>query len=97
MKTKTFAPSGANTVLLACTTTSTRVQLDVNSSVVRVYNPSATLGYIQFGDANVQADNAKMPIPPGDIELFTKGTAAWVAGICDSGTANLLFTVGEGM
>lgn len=97
MKTKTFAPTQADTALLACTTASARVPLDSLSSTVRVVNDGAATAFIQFGDASVNATVSKIPVKAGATETFTKGTAAWVAGITASGTTNMYFTAGEGL
>jgi hypothetical protein len=98
MKTKTFAPSGADTVQLAATAASASVSLDPNSSVVRVFNAGPNIAYLQFGGTGVTSTTAKMPIAAGNTELFTKGVQAKVAAICDTGnTATLFFTAGEGL
>jgi len=97
MTLKTFMPSGADTVLLTASTTSSRVSLDVNSDAVRVVNDGAATAFLHFGDANVTATLAKMPIKAGATETFTTGTSAAVAAICASGTTNLYFTNGEGL
>jgi hypothetical protein len=97
MTIKTFAPSGADTVLLAATTASARVALDPNSSAVRVVNDGAATAFLQFGDANVTANTSKMPIKAGATETFTTGTSAAVAAVTASGTTNLYFTNGEGL
>lgn len=97
MTIKTFMPSGADTVLLAAGTTSARAQLDVNSRAVRVVNDGAVTAFIHFGDGNVTANTAKMPIKAGATETFTTGTATNVAAVTASGTTNLYFTNGEGL
>jgi hypothetical protein len=97
MTLKTFMPSGADTVSLAVTTASTRVALDVNSRVVRVVNDGTATAFIQFGDSNVTANTAKMPIKAGATETFTTGTASHVAAVTASGTTNMYFTNGEGL
>jgi hypothetical protein len=95
---KTFSPnSAADTAQLSAGTTSARVALDVNSAVVRVLNAGPSLAYLQFGDGSVTSTNAKMPIPVGATELFTKGTLSHAAAIVDSGSAVLYFTPGEGI
>ena len=98
MKTKTFAPSGVDTVQLAATAASASVSLDPNASVVRVVNTGPNIAYLQFGGTGVAATTAKMPIVVGAVELFTKGMQPKVAAICDTGnTATLFFTTGEGI
>lgn len=94
----TFCPNGANTAQLAASATSSSVALDPNASAVRVLNAGPDLAYIHFGDSTVASDNAKMPIPVGSTELFTKANLTHVAAICDATkTATLYFTSGEGL
>lgn len=98
MNIKPFAPNGADTATIAATGTSARVALDPTSNAVRVVNDGSTTAFIQFGDVNVVATTAKMPIRPGGSHAFTKGAAAYVAAICaGAGTTTLYFTSGEGM
>lgn len=99
MNVKTFAPNLAiNTAQLAASATSSRVALDQFSSAVRVLNAGPDLAYIHFGGATVTADNARMPIPVGSTELFTKANLTHVAAVCDATkTATLYFTSGEGI
>lgn len=97
MTIKTFAPNGQNTAQLSAGVTSASVAIDPNSSVVRVLNAGPNLAYINFGKAGITADNAKMPLPVGATELFTKSNSTHVAAIVDSGSAVLYFTSGEGI
>lgn len=95
---KTFAPNGADTVQLSASAASASVPVDPFSNVVRVLNTGPNLAYIRFGAAGVASTTARLPLPVGAAELFTKGNAAYVAAICDSGnTATLFFTAGEGI
>jgi len=97
MTLKTFMPSGADTVLLAAGTTSSRVPLDQFSEAVRVVNDGTATAFLHFGDVTVTANTAKMPIKAGATETFTTGTASYVAAVTASGTTNLYFTNGEGL
>lgn len=95
---KTFAPSGADTVQLSATASTSSVSVEQFSSVVRVLNAGPNMAYLAFGVAGQTANTAKMPIPVGAAELFTKGIATTAAAICDAGnTAVLFFTPGEGI
>ena len=64
---------------------------------VRVYNAGAVIVFLQFGDSTVAATTAKMPIPPGAVEVFTLGGATYAAVITSSGTADIYFTPGMGV
>lgn len=98
MNVKTFAPNGDDTVLLAATAASSRAAINQFSSVVRVLNAGPDLVYLHFGDSTVTANNAKMPLPVGAAELFTKAAATHVAAVCDATkTASVYFTSGEGL
>lgn len=98
MTIKTFAPSGLDTVQLAATASTGSVAIDRNSNVVRVLNAGPNLAYICFGNGSISATTAKIPLPVGAAELFTKGAQDHAAAICDTGnTATLFFTAGEGI
>lgn len=98
MTLKTFAPSGLLSASLTAGPTSANVALDVNSSVVRVYNAGPDIAYIRFGSATDAATTSHIPLPAGAPELFTKGTAAYMAAITDAAkSATIIVTNGEGM
>lgn len=97
MTLKTFAPSGADTALLAAGVASARVPLDPYSSATRVVNDGAVTAFLQFGDATVVSTVTKMPIKAGATETFTSGSSTHVAAITASGATNLYFTNGEGL
>lgn len=94
---KTFMPNGQDTATIAATIASARVALDPYSNAVRIINKGAEDAFIQFGDENVTATTAKMPITSGATETFTKGSATHMAAVTASGTAILYVTSGEGM
>lgn len=93
----TFAPNGQNTAQLVASTTTARVAIDKNSAAVRVVNAGPNIAFLNFGDSTVTADNAKMPLPVGNTELFTKALATHVAAIVETGSATLYITSGEGI
>lgn len=98
MNIKTFAPNGSNTVQLVAGPASANVAIDANSNVVRVLNAGPDMAYIAFGVAGVTSTTARLPIPSGSTELFTKGSNGYVAAITDAAkSATLYFTSGEGI
>jgi hypothetical protein len=98
MTLKTFAPSGAATVKVAGGPTAGNIALDVNSSVVRVYNAGPDAAYVRFGSASDAATVNDIPLPAGAPELFTKGTAGYMSVITDAAKSALVYaTNGEGM
>lgn len=94
---KTFSPTQDDSNSLLAGVTSSRVALDPLSSVVRVVNDGTATAFIQFGDSNVTATLAKMPVRGGATETFSKGTATHMAAIVASGTTQLYVTAGEGL
>lgn len=97
MTLKTFAPKGDATVPLAATVATASASLDKFSNACRVYNAGPNMAFIRFSTGATSAVVTDMPIPVGDIETFTKGSADTVAAICSAGTAALYFTNGEGL
>lgn len=68
---------------------------------ILVYNDSAALAFVAFGDDTVTATGGTgapdIPVPPGAMLALTRPPAAThVSGITDAGTADLYFTAGEG-
>jgi len=68
---------------------------------ILVYNDSAVLAFIAFGDGLVVASAGTtapdIPVPPGAMLTLTRPpTATHVSGITNAGTAGLYFAAGEG-
>jgi len=96
-----FSPYGADTVNITATTSSNRVALNLPTAPVnpdvRIYNAGTVPVFIVFGDSTVTATTARMPIPPGAVEVFTMGAqATHMAGITASGSAVVYATTGRG-
>lgn len=100
MRLKAFASAGKATVKIAATVVSGSASLDEFSNAVRVYNAGPNAARIRFSGpsgAALPATATDMNIPPATVEIFTKGDAKFVAAICDTGTAAIEFTDGEGI
>ncbi len=100
MRIKAFFPAEKATQKIAATTVSASATLDQYSNAVRVYNPGPNIARIRFsgpGGSAVAATTNDMPIGVGVTEIFTKGDATFVTAICDTGTAAIEFTAGEGV
>lgn len=68
---------------------------------VLVYNDSAALAFVRWGDSGVSATGGTsapdIPVPPGAVLTLTRpASATHVSGITDSGTAELYVCAGEG-
>ncbi len=68
---------------------------------ILVYNDSAALAFVAFGDASVAATAGTgapdIPVPPGALMVLTRPpTASHVSGITNADTAGLYFAAGEG-
>jgi hypothetical protein len=99
----TFSPILGDTATLAVTQTTGSVAMVVPAAVplgalnVRIYNAGANVAFIQMGSSSVVATTAKMPIPPGAVEVFSLAGNTHIAAICAGGlTTTLYFTAGHG-
>jgi len=97
---KISAPGG---YLQATPSSGDRVALPARGAgaQILVYNDSAALAFVAFGDASVAATAGTsapdIPVPPGVLMILTRPPAAThVAGITNTDTADLYFTAGEG-
>lgn len=68
---------------------------------ILVYNDSAALAFLAFGDATVAASGGTLapdiPVPPGVLLTLTRPPAAsHVSAVTNAGTADLYFAAGEG-
>ena len=68
---------------------------------VLVYNDSAQLAFLAFGDGTVAATGGTsapdIPVPPGAMLTLTRPpTATHASAITNAGTADLYLAVGEG-
>lgn len=99
MRFQPFHPAG-DTVKIAATAASASAALDKNSSCVRVFNAGPNICRIKFSGPSgsaLPATTNDMPIAVNATEVFNKGAYTFVAAICDTGTAAIEFTNGEGM
>lgn len=65
---------------------------------LRIYNAGSNIAFIRWGTGAQTALATDMPIPPGDIEVFYKGSGDTVAAICSTGlTTTLYCTSGRGI
>ena len=76
-------------------TSSVRTALPAQTGMVRVIADGQKV-YLRFGDSTVTATTSDMMIPAGQPEGFRTMAATHVAAICQSGTAALSITSGEG-
>ena len=88
---------GFPSLTLSGTTTSSQVRLDPNSPQVMVDSyGSSDVTYIRWGSGNQTAVTSDMRIPPGTVQVFSKGKADTLAGICGVSTSTLIITNGTG-
>ena len=89
-----FHPSG--TVTIAATTTTTSAALTPGDTVL-VYNASAAIAFVAFGNGAATATPAGYPIPPGGTRIVSIGPVVnYAAVILSAGTGNVLFSSGTG-
>lgn len=101
-----FAPEGGLTKNLSVTGSTGNVQWRTGSASsgasahCRVYNSSATvIVFIKFGSSNTvtASTTADVPIPPGQVEIFS-ADGDWVAAIGSAaGPTTVYFTPGHGI
>lgn len=101
----TFAPFDIDTTSIAVTQSSgtTAITLPGADAAppgalnVRIYNAGSAVAYVRFGDSSITATTAKVPIPPGAVEIFAFGGCTHIAAIADTGlTTTLKITPGRG-
>lgn len=100
MRIKAFHPNTGPTTKIAATTASASTTLDPFSNAVRIYNAGPNAARVKFsGPAGsaLAATATDFNIPPNTVEIMTCGDATFVAAICDTGTAAIEFTSGEGV
>ena len=100
MTLKSFETSGKAAVKIAATVASASGALDGTSNAVRVVNSGPNSCRIKFSGpsgAALPATANDMLLLPNTSEIFSKGSATFVAAICDVGTAAVEFTDGEGI
>ena len=94
-----FQPGG-NTVTLAVTGTTARVQVQpagTGSPNIRVYNSGTVAVFLSCGDVAVTAATATgMPVAPGSVEIVHCGQT-YVAGISAGTAATVYLTPGSGI
>ena len=101
MNTQGFTP--VETKTLSGTDTSSSVTFTTATggavSQIRVVNTGANTVFLRWGtSAQTAVAATDLPVPAGAVEIFNKGHATIVAGICASGqTATVYISAGEGM
>jgi len=100
MNVQPFSIGTGNTVQLACTGTSASVTLSSAGAAnngLRVYNSGTVTAFIRAtSGASTASVSTDMPIPPGIVEILSKGQADTITGITNGGSATLYLTPGEG-
>ncbi|WP_354686685.1 hypothetical protein [Cupriavidus necator] len=97
---RAFSPNPGTTVSIAATTASTSVSVATDqdkASAVRVYNAGPNDVRVRWGAGAQTAVSGDVRVPAGAVEVFSKGNADTIAAKCDSGTATVEFTTGEGL
>lgn len=102
-----FQPTDGTTVSISATTTSARVKIGGEASLVgariqvRVVNSGTTTAFIKFGDSTVVATASDIPVLGGQTFIFTvnetSATGQYAAAIMGTGTATVYLTTGVGI
>lgn len=95
--------NGGLGVRLACTTssgTSSRTALVGTGNVMIFTNVGDVVAYVAWGDSSIVATTSYFPVMPGDqlppVTIPDDGSVTHVAGITESGSADLLVHRGWG-
>ena len=93
--TQPFVPAG--TLTLAATTTTAAGSLPAGDTVL-VYNATAGIAFVAFGNGSATATVAAgVPVPPGASRLLFVGPVVnFAAAILSAGSGNVYFTAGTG-
>lgn len=97
-----FSPHLAGGTAMSATTTSTSTTLSaigVANTELYVYNSGTTIGFATWGVGAQTATNTgtgSIALPPGSVQVFTKGNADTVAVIMSSGTGTIYIMTGLG-
>lgn len=94
-----FSPKsgGAGTgQTLAVSAASASVAVDAAYPQIRIWNIGSVAARVRFTVGASTALTADMALPPGAVEVFTKGAADTLSAITASGTTTLEITVGGG-
>ena len=93
--TQPFVPSG--TVTLAATVATAAAPLAGPGDTVLIFNASAGIAFVTFGNGAAVATVFGTPVPPGaQMMLYIGPVANWVAAILSTGTGNVYVTSGTG-
>lgn len=95
-----FQPNFGRGQTLSVTTSSvsatTFTTNDVTNTDLYVYNAGAGIAYARWGNGAQTATASDVPLPPGSVQVFYKGTATDFAAISASGTNSVLIITGKG-
>ncbi len=94
-----FQANPTSTVSISATDASgaSRQSIGSTGNQLLVVNSGGNLCYVKLGDVTVTAATTDMPLLPQSAMILTKGSATYVAAICDSGlTTTLKATPGNG-
>jgi hypothetical protein len=83
---------------IAATTTTGNTAILEGGESIRIYNSGAVSVKVKWGASAQTATTSDYTVclAPGAVECFTKGRAANIAAITDSGSATLYVNVGDG-
>ena len=102
MNVQPFPPVG-NAYLVAPTSTSSSTNLSAAETavnVIRIYNAgSVAVAYkatIGAGTAVYPVTTGSTVIPPGSVEVFSKGNADTISFVTSSAAGSVIFQCGEG-
>ena len=100
MNVQPFSLGVGNTLSLTATTSGASVTLNASgaaSQCIRIYNAGTVAAYLRASlGASTPSTSTDLPIPPGGVEVFSKGDCDTISAITATGSAALYITPGEG-
>lgn len=95
-----FQPAFGRGQTVTAATTSTAATaftgIDVANTELYVFNSGTGIAFARWGVGAQTATTADVPLPPGSVQVFNKGSADNFAAISAAGTNAVLIITGKG-
>lgn len=95
-----FQPSFGNGRTVTATTSSVSATaftgIDIANTEIYVFNSGTGIAFARWGVGAQTATTADVPLPPGSVQVFNKGSADNFAAISATGSNAVLIITGRG-
>jgi hypothetical protein len=97
VQTFNFRPHGVgSTQVMSVTAASSSITISAGAPALYVYNAGTGLAFIRWTQGASNAVATDLPLPPGTVQVFSKGPEDTFSAICPGGTATVYVTPGAG-